>query len=178
MKTTLTAISVENVEIVCKLYERLPLVEAKFYRRPKYEGDFLIERKNMKKRNAMKWVKALRSGKFKQTNCTLVKTDKDGQPVGYCCLGVLGKISGLDEISKLKDVEFLECGNNEVCDLKSSNGTPLDNNEEGMPIVLSVKSGKTGKRIPKSFSNLAEANDSGVSFKSIASWIEKNFKYL
>lgn len=41
----------------------------------------------MKKR----WVKALRSGKYPQTTGQLCRTStgSGGQPVGYCCLGVL-----------------------------------------------------------------------------------------
>lgn len=45
-----------------------------------------------------KWVKALRSGKYKQAEKALSKYDVDAdgnyieEPVGYCCLGVLGKL--------------------------------------------------------------------------------------
>jgi hypothetical protein len=37
-----------------------------------------------------KWVKALRSGRYKQANSVLL--DRDG---AYCCLGVLAKIQGV-----------------------------------------------------------------------------------
>lgn len=42
----------------------------------------------MKKEVAEAWVKALRSGDYKQTTSTLKS------PAGYCCLGVLCDISG------------------------------------------------------------------------------------
>lgn len=40
----------------------------------------------MKKAHALKWIKALRSGKYKQTTGVL-RSDQ-----GYCCLGVLDQI--------------------------------------------------------------------------------------
>lgn len=47
-----------------------------------------------------KWVKALRSGKYKQTKSEL----KDNN--GYCCLGVLCEISGKSEFTKSNTGEF------------------------------------------------------------------------
>lgn len=44
----------------------------------------------MKKDIAMKWVEALRSGKYKQTRGTLKNNE------GFCCLGVLCEINGID----------------------------------------------------------------------------------
>jgi len=42
----------------------------------------------MKKNDAVKWVNALRSGKYKQGNGYLYNKEDDS----YCCLGVLNKI--------------------------------------------------------------------------------------
>ncbi len=42
----------------------------------------------MNKRVKKKWVKALRSGKYKKTTGVLRKLDKNDNP-SYCCLGVL-----------------------------------------------------------------------------------------
>lgn len=36
-----------------------------------------------------KWLKALRSGKYKQTGNQLVEINDDNKPVAFCCLGVL-----------------------------------------------------------------------------------------
>lgn len=41
----------------------------------------------MKKEHAMKWVNALRSGKYKQGRPGFLESDS-----GYCCLGVLNKL--------------------------------------------------------------------------------------
>lgn len=35
-----------------------------------------------------KWVEYLRSGRFEQTTSVLESVDEEGQPEGYCCLGV------------------------------------------------------------------------------------------
>ena len=45
----------------------------------------------MKKKYAMKWIKALRSGKYKQGEETLMRDNKGG----YCCLGVLREVCDL-----------------------------------------------------------------------------------
>lgn len=34
------------------------------------------------------WVDALRSGEYKQTTHVLCRLDEEGEPVGFCCLGV------------------------------------------------------------------------------------------
>ena len=61
----------------------------------------------MEKREAMKWVKGLRSGKYKQAMGTLAKfeelDDEEFKCVGHCCLGVLADLQGYD----LKDRDFL-----------------------------------------------------------------------
>jgi hypothetical protein len=44
----------------------------------------------VKKTIMQKWVKALRSGKYKQAQELLRKVDREtGEVVGHCCLGVL-----------------------------------------------------------------------------------------
>ena len=39
-------------------------------------------------KNAQKWVKALRSGKYKQAAHSLATYDDSGKTIGHCCLGV------------------------------------------------------------------------------------------
>lgn len=56
----------------------------------------------MKKSVAMKWVEALRSGKYKQGKATRLKDNKGG----FCCLGVLCEISGQGSFRKNIDDEF------------------------------------------------------------------------
>lgn len=135
----------------------------------------------MEKKIANKWVKALRSGKFKQANMTLISAEYDdngdiAKVKGHCCLGVLAEISGLNEDNCLVGEDLLSAYREE-CGIASDEGSRAlaQADEEGnpQPIRLRTKTGET-----KSFSNLAEANDSGISFKRIASWIEKNYKDL
>ena len=57
----------------------------------------------MKKSIAMKWVDALRSGKYKQGHNQLY----DKETNGYCCLGVLCKINKIkitDEVDYIEDI--------------------------------------------------------------------------
>lgn len=54
-----------------------------------------------------KWIAALRSGEHAQTTGTLERIDTDGITQGYCCLGVLCKISGLIRSVKRNDYYHL-----------------------------------------------------------------------
>lgn len=124
----------------------------------------------MKKSAMKKWVKALRSGKYKQGESYLVKYkmhDETGDIVrelSFCCLGVLCQINGVniaigvDEL--LGEDTRLQVG------LKTHNGQ-LNKNYK-VP----------NKYLEGTVSNLADLNDNGLSFKQIANIIEKNYKDL
>ena len=116
----------------------------------------------MNKKLATKWVNALRSGKFKQGKQHLL--NEEGR---YCCLGVLGTICKVPKTT-LREMGALEDDLAVKCTIKTSLGTPSDDNK------VKVQVGNTFKE----FWSLAAANDSGASFRSIARWIEKNFKLL
>lgn len=121
----------------------------------------------MDKKVAMKWIKALRSGKYKQTSEVLRQTDENGK-VGHCCLGVLAEISGVDK-------DFLnENGTLDEPDVRSRCGNIGD--EEGTPRAGCIKI-KIKKQLVDC-TGLAQANDQGASFKAIATWIEKNYEKL
>lgn len=47
----------------------------------------------MDKKIKAKWVKALRSGEYKQTDSQLDRVDEGGS-VSHCCLGVLRRVQG------------------------------------------------------------------------------------
>lgn len=110
----------------------------------------------MRKDIAMKWVKALRSGKYKQTQ-SLLKRPKGG----YCCLGVLqGPVLGLN-ISRGETTLSEEAIN--LSGMKNNDGD------------CGFDSIEMGRR---TYDDLAAANDDGRRFKQIADWIEKNWERL
>lgn len=113
----------------------------------------------MKKSIAMKWVKALRSGKFKQAKGEL-RIDGPRGGKSHCCLGVLCEITnsnynafagGVPEAVKRKT------------GLQSTMGS-IDDDLRG--------------ELDTDCYSLAEINDQGASFKKIAKIIEKNWKRL
>lgn len=100
-----------------------------------------------------KWIKALRSDKFKQTSDYLkapIKWDDNDKPIafGHCCLGVACEISGYHNIR----------------------AALISNDKKRIPSQLRGDNQLTEK--------LAQMNDGGGapkrSFKQIANWIEKN----
>jgi hypothetical protein len=106
----------------------------------------------MKKDIKQKWVKALRSGRYKQC------TEELCNGTGYCCLGVLAQISG----SKKDDIfNFLKRMNNK--DYRLSKDAELLSNK----FLKEVGMKKSTQE------NLANMNDDGSSFEEIADYIEK-----
>lgn len=103
-----------------------------------------------------KWVEALRSGKFKQnTEGFLLIDDK------YCCLGVACKITHpkikLDKASLISRCDFMDKLKN-IKVPKILKGTTDTTCNDYNPIVA----------------QLTTMNDTGSSFKKIATYIEKN----
>lgn len=95
-----------------------------------------------------RWVKALRSGKFKQAEGTLKGEAVSGDgTVGYCCLGVLCAISKpvRDQVDKWESASLLD--------------DPV-----GSSVVLDGEVQNT----------LASKNDAGESFRKIAYYIERS----
>jgi len=111
----------------------------------------------MKKEIALKWISALRSGKYKQTNNTLKNS------FGYCCLGVLCDISEVSEWDSYNEYEnnnmFLPESVKEWAGMSSDVGKFPDSD---------------GPR----YSTLMSKNDSGSSFNEIADLIETNWEKL
>lgn len=111
----------------------------------------------------------MRSGKFKQGKTALKRKDEEGN-ITYCCLGVLGEISGLKEeyLLNQNDLEWLYL----ECDINTWLG--CIEAAQAAPAGFKIKIGKKYKKV---FS-LAQANDQGATFKIIANFIEKNYKKL
>lgn len=100
------------------------------------------------KANRKKWVKALRSGKYRQAKNNLVDSG------GYCCLGVLAKVRGVSD-KRLAGQNCLAL----FPHLMRAVG--LRDNEGGFELVDGCET-----------EYLSNLNDSGVSFAEIADIIE------
>ena len=95
-----------------------------------------------------KWLKALRSGDYKQTTGALYA---DG---GYCCLGVLCDVLGAIPAAAKKD-DFW--GNFAI-----------------LPANVAKRAGISENPVPSGYTDsLADLNDSGSSFEDIADIIEQ-----
>lgn len=106
----------------------------------------------MLKSKAMEWVKALRSGTYKQGGGHL----RDGE--NYCCLGVLADINKCP----IKNEYILNESMRLSCGLKSQCGR--------MKTSIMVED--------RSWDSLSSANDDGSTFEQIADHIEKHYKEL
>lgn len=119
-----------------------------------------------------KWVKALRSGSYRQTTGRLALRKKER--FNYCCLGVLGQIAANEGLIKSK---ILETGTN---DFKQKSydgiGNVLPDSVKNWAGMKDNHGGITINGIPVT---LIKLNDSGhYSFKQIADVVEKNYKKL
>lgn len=123
----------------------------------------------MKYKVMKQWVKALRSGKYKQGTGLL------NGPEGFCCLGVLCDIS-----KRGKWLKDYYCGANAYL-LKG------ETQIYGLPAKVMEWAGMEKTNGGEEFfrceishrqKNLIGLNDSGKSFKEIAKIIEKNYKKL
>jgi len=131
----------------------------------------------MKKEVAKKWVKALRSGKYKQGQSWLKQYDKKGQE-RHCCLGVLCELYN-DEMKK-KHKKSL---NTKIVDGWAERRISFNKQDQGLPVVVKKWAGmkdSLGYFIADTeFSEcLADLNDMGTKFKTIANTIEKNVENL
>jgi hypothetical protein len=112
----------------------------------------------MKKRYKTMWLKALRSGKYKQGKGALVRHGQRGGKK-YCCLGVLAEIVD-------PSFDTTTDGNHAFLNHSFCSKVGLSRRKSGL--------GASGTADPKSQGFYANLNDNGVSFKRIANEIEKN----
>lgn len=132
-----------------------------------------------------KWIKALRSGKYRQGQNTLKQFDSKGQPK-HCCLGVLCELYN-DTMKKNKKKTLPE---KVINNYDFNYGiTKFGSKTDILPKEVMKWSGikdNIGAFIPLSKSNegisheenLADLNDSGRKFQTIANIIEKNYEQI
>jgi hypothetical protein len=137
----------------------------------------------MRKDIAKKWIKALRSGKYKKGFGYLKQYNSRGQS-RHCCLGVLCEL--YNETMKKNHKKTLTVSSN-WHDFDENNGFVLFNRKSGsLPKVVKNWAGikdETGEFIYKvkdrygeykQNQNLSILNDTGSKFSTIANIIEKN----
>lgn len=116
-----------------------------------------------------KWVKALRSGEYKQGVAHLVNENDQGHYKSYCCLGVLCKIKGYkDDQFELYNTltEFVE--NSDLFPANEIINTVLEEfgiSEKDQDILVTMNDGDNREDVPPQRRH---------SFNEIADWIERN----
>ena len=140
----------------------------------------------MKKDIAMAWADALESGQYQKTTGCLRSVDKEGNTLGFCCLGVLCNLHAQAHPDVARQQtnpsEYLgECDEppKAVADWACMHSTigSIGSYRGGGPYAAD---GSTGELIISDtrYWNLAAANDRGESFASIAQWIRNNWPLL
>lgn len=132
----------------------------------------------MKKEIAKKWVKALRSGKYKQGKGYLKQFNSKNEP-RHCCLGVLCEL--YDQQMKKNHKKTLYADHM----VDSETGTEfisLNQHDGGLPRVVREWANMInplGEFIKNDrVQYLADLNDDGKKFSTIANIIEKNVENL
>jgi hypothetical protein len=130
----------------------------------------------MKKDVAKKWVKTLRSGKYKQGKSWLKQYNKKGQEQ-HCCLGVLCEL--YNQSMKKNHKKSLETRS---VDGFESNFVYFGNQSQGLPKVVrqwaGVQTCLGDFNTDNDFFCLADLNDIGRKFNTIANIIEKNVENI
>jgi hypothetical protein len=140
----------------------------------------------MKKDIAKKWVKALRSGKYKQGKSFLKQFNSKGQPK-HCCLGVLCELYN----------DTMKKNHKRTISVKSHDDLHIDyvtfaNKDDSLPAVVRKWAGiknemgtfdyheKDAYGIFKRTRTkcLADLNDTGKKFSTIADIIDKNVENI
>lgn len=129
---------------------------------PKRYGSFALS--DEERAHIKLWIKALRSGKYRQASTRLARRDIDGN-VGYCCLGVACELYR----KETGDGRWIENTGYFIFD----DGTG-DEDHNYLPRGVSKWLGTIAGN-PVLFGNRTAAglNDNGSSFKEIADIIEK-----
>ena len=145
----------------------------------------------MNKTIAMKWVKALRSGKYEQGVGFLCQVNSKGEK--HCCLGVLTEMYQAEQKAKKKKVIPTKVSDVYIDDSTATSGLKLlevvkygggEDAAEELPVAvkrwagMEGRLGEFGDDCHDYYKSLSHMNDSGWSFKKIANFIEKNYENL
>ena len=138
----------------------------------------------MKKEVAKKWVKALRSGKYKQGQNYLKKFNDKGEP-RHCCLGVLCEL--YNDSMRKSNKKTLDTQTTQVYDLPYTPQEIVTFNGEDTSLPVEVKNWAgisdplglgTFHDVHEEPQCLADLNDMGKRLTTIANIIEKNIENI
>lgn len=107
-----------------------------------------------------RWVKALRSGKFKQGYGYLCEFDSNGENPIYCCLGVACVIGGIHP----SDIECYTTITDAIGNISKIPKILIDDYNSN-PLITKLVNFNDGN---------IKKNQTPKSFKWIAAWIERN----
>jgi len=117
-----------------------------------------------------KWLKALRSGKYKQGRGALCKKTKDN--FEFCCFGVLCDVIGVKWTKSILDGELM-CPSNSVRSIGIDNIRDVEWVKfTSMYITTELREKLQIESINEN--QLIKMNDKGKKFSEIANWIEKH----
>lgn len=122
----------------------------------------------MKKSLKTRWLKALRSGKYRQATGTLQRLTKTGKVKGNCCLGVLCRVAKIEQDKDRQAcLTYFDGGEKMLTSgLRHDFGLSYDQTNTLAAMNDGPKyhgyTGNNGTTYPRR------------SFKTIANWIEKN----
>jgi len=158
----------------------------------------------MKKKIMEKWVRALRSGKFKQCRNSLCMVDRKTNQNSFCCLGVLTELYLRERKRQKKGpgIKGFEVNTNDDFDPESTHYPKwmVENSDGLLPLEVAKWAGfnvdarymywkdySTGCfKVDEKIVSLSELNDGTEdfedpnphSFKQIAKIIEKNYEHI
>ena len=127
------------------------------------------------------WVKALRSGEYKQGQNYLALLDEAGKPAEFCCLGVFCQLQNVPFKVSEEENEVGDKPANFLFDaddgLEEHVGLPqiiwfaqfFDWDDVGVAEITSA-----GQAVSRLSDHLANMNDDGIAFDDIAAFIEAN----
>ena len=127
----------------------------------------------MKKEIAKKWIKALRSGKYKQGKGYLKQFNSKNEP-RHCCLGVLCELYDQQMKKNHKKTFHSE----HMISIAGTDFIRINKHDGGLPKVVKEWAGISHCLGMIEHTYLADLNDYGKKFSTIADIIEKNVESL
>lgn len=122
------------------------------------------------RKNIRKWVKALRSGKFKQCKNTLIEVYPGKKDIRYCCLGVACVVAGAVSKDSIKETK------RDAQDSGCPESVAIGYDVSVLPAKVQKWLGVEDQDPILGKHEASTWNDSkGASFKKIASLIEKEY---